>query len=108
MKSRGMVKWQPFASLPEQANYINKLMYEMNKVSRPMLSEDQLVDLNEKLFKFFENKEMVNIHYYHDGYVYLVEGIIEKVDAIKQLIFVTCNGKRDKFSIASIVNLELA
>ncbi len=107
MKQRKMVKWQPFASLPEQANYINQLVYDMNKIDRPILSEDQLDELNEKLFRYFENKEMVALEYYHDGYIYLVEGIIIKIEPLKQLIIVENNGKREKFSIASIVNIEL-
>lgn len=107
MKKRGMVKWQPFASLPEQANYINQLVYDMNKVERPILSEDQLNELNEKLFRYFENKEMISLEYYHDGYIYLVEGVIIKIEPIKQLIMIENNGKRAKFSIASIVNIEL-
>ena len=57
MKQRGMVKWQPFASLPEHANYINELVYKINKIERPLLSEDQLNELNKKLFVYFENKE---------------------------------------------------
>lgn len=108
MKQRGMVKWQPFASLPEQANYINKLMYELNKVGRPILSEDQLQELNEKLFTYYENEEQIKINYYYDGYIYLVEGIIIKVDKIRKMILIENNGKKDKFSIESIVEIELA
>lgn len=107
MSQRGMVKWQPFASLPEQANYINKLIYEMNKIERPILSEDQLNELNETLFRAFENKEQIALEYFHDGYIYLVEGIIIKIDPIKKSLIVENNNKRDKFSIASIVNIVL-
>ena len=107
MKQRGMVKWQPFASLPEQASYINKLLYEINKMDRPILSEDQLNELNEKLFEYFENKELIKLSYYHDGYLYLVEGVITKIDPIRQLLIIENNTKRDKFSIASIVEIEL-
>ncbi len=107
MKQRGMVKWQPFASLPEQAEYINKLIHEMNKVDRPILSEDQLNELNEILFRCFENKEVVSLNYYHDGYIYLVEGKIIKIDGIRKMIVIENNQKRDKFSISNIVNIEL-
>jgi hypothetical protein len=108
MKQRGMVKWQPFASLPEQATYINQLIYDLNKVERPILSEDQLQDLNMKLVQYYENKEPIKLHYFHDGYIYLVEGTITKVDPIKQLVVINHLDKRDKFSIASIVEIEIA
>lgn len=106
MKQRTMVKWQPFASLPEQANYINKLIHEMNRIEKPNLSEDQFIELNEKLFIGFENKEFIQIHYFYDGYIYLVEGIVSKVDLIKQMIVVENNQKRDKFSIKNIVDIK--
>lgn len=107
MKQRGMVKWQPFASLPEQANYINNLIYKMNKIERPILSEDQLNELNEKLFVCFENKETICLEYFYDGYIYLVEGIIIKINPIKKTIIIENNNKRDQFSISSIVDIRL-
>ncbi len=107
MKQRGMVKWQPFASLPEQANYINKLMYEMNRIERPILSDDQLNELNITLYESYENKEIISLEYFYDGYIYLVEGIIVKIDSVKKTLIIENNNKRDKFSIASIVNIKL-
>jgi|SRR5690554_107018 len=107
MKQRGMVKWQPFASLPEHANYLNKLVYKMNKVERPILSEDQLNELNEKLFVYFENKETISLKYFYDGYIYLVEGIIIKINHIKKTVIIENNNIRDNFSIASIVDIAL-
>jgi hypothetical protein len=102
-----MVKWQPFASLPEQANYINKLMYEMNRIERPILSDDQLNELNITLYESYENKEIISLEYFYDGYIYLVEGIIVKIDSVKKTLIIENNNKRDKFSIASIVNIKL-
>ncbi len=107
MKQRGMVKWQPFASLPEQADYINRLIYEMNKIKRPLLSEDQLYDLNETLFKCYVNQDEIRLSYFYDGYIYLVEGIIVRVDQLKKMIVIENGGKRDKFSIANIVNIDI-
>lgn len=106
MKQRTMVKWQPFATLPEQANYINRLIHEMNKIEKPVLSEDQLSELNEKLFVCFENKELIQMDYFHEGYIYLVEGIIIKIDSYKQTIIVENNHKRDKFSIINIMDIR--
>lgn len=106
MKQRTMVKWQPFASLPEQANYINRLIHEMNKIEKPILSEDQMNELNEKLYLCFENKEYVRIQYFHEGYLYLVEGIIYKVDSLKHKIMVENKEKRQYFSIANIIDIN--
>ncbi|MDU4474686.1 MAG: YolD-like family protein [Staphylococcus epidermidis] len=43
---RGMVKWAPFATLPEQFETIYQYMIDQNKVSRPVLSDDQLSSIN--------------------------------------------------------------
>ncbi|NLG81341.1 MAG: YolD-like family protein [Bacilli bacterium] len=107
MKQRGMVKWQPFASLPEHANYIHKVIYEMNKIERPILSEDQLNELNEKLYRYSQNKEFISIAYFHDGYIYDVEGIIVKIDLLKKMVIIENNAKRDKFSIENIIDIKL-
>lgn len=105
MKQRGMVKWQPFASLPEQAGYIQQLMYDINKVDKPILSDDQLEDLNRKLYEFYENQEWIQLKYFYDGYIYLVEGVIKKVDRIKQSIIIENNKKQDRFGISSIMDI---
>lgn len=102
-----MVKWQPFASLPEHANYIRKVIYEMNKIERPVLSEDQLNELNEKLYRYSQTKEPVSMTYYHDGYIYEVEGVIVKIELLTKMIIIENNSKRDKFSIENILDIKL-
>jgi hypothetical protein len=108
MKQRGMVKWQPFASLPEQAGYIQSLLYDLNKMEKPQLSEDQLEELNRKLHAFYQNKEWIKMSYFYDGYVYIVEGIIHKIDVINQSIIIEHNGKTNRFGLLSIVGIEAA
>ena len=107
MKERKMVKWQPFASLPEQANYIHKVLYEMGKTNRPQLSEDQFQELNERVYHYYENKDLICLCYFYDGYIYEVIGTIIKIDLMKQLLIIENKGKRDKFSIYNIVDIEL-
>ncbi|NIA59493.1 YolD-like family protein [Bacillus pacificus] len=40
VKGRGMIKWQPFCSLPEQFAGIREIIGELNKVPKPMLTQD--------------------------------------------------------------------
>ncbi len=40
-KGRGMVKWQPFASMPEQFAGIREIIKEKNKVTRPTLATEE-------------------------------------------------------------------
>lgn len=38
LRGRGMVKWQPFASMPEQFAGIREIVDELNKAPKPMLT----------------------------------------------------------------------
>ena len=40
-KGRGMVKWQPFASMPEQFTCIKEMIQEQTTVPRPILTQDE-------------------------------------------------------------------
>jgi hypothetical protein len=106
MKQRGMVKWQPFASLPEQAGYIQKVLYEIRKIEKPVLSDDQLEELNWKLNEFSQNNEWIQMTYYYDGYLYTVEGIVSKIDPFKQSIIILNGEHQDRFGILSIVDIQ--
>ncbi|MDN6630699.1 MAG: YolD-like family protein, partial [Staphylococcus equorum] len=48
-QGRGMVKWAPFATLPEQFETIQQYLVDQNKIDRPILSDDQLNELNLQL-----------------------------------------------------------
>ena len=48
-QGRGMVKWAPFATLPEQFERIHEYILDQDKIQRPTLSEDQLNELNCKM-----------------------------------------------------------
>lgn len=101
-----MVKWQPFASLPEQAGYIRKLLYDINKIEKPQLSEDQLEDLNHLIIEAFENNEWIKLSYYHDGYIYVVEGTIHRIDPITYTVTIQNGEQLGQFGFSNIINIE--
>lgn len=104
---RGMVKWQPFASLPEQANYIKRVLYEHNKQEKPELSIEQLEELNKQILEAYHSGALVMITYYHDGYVYLVEGVIEKIDPIHQGIVIKNGEQSGHFAFSNIISIQI-
>lgn len=103
-----MVKWQPFASLPEQAGYIKKILYEQNKIEKPELSPEQQEELNHKIKEAYYAKEKIQLSYYHDGYIYLVEGIIDRIDLVHQGIEVRNGEQCDRFAFSNILSIEMA
>nr|CEG62417.1 hypothetical protein [Staphylococcus saprophyticus] len=79
-KGRGSIKWQPFASIPEQYEQIAQYMEDQNKIDKPLLSDDQLQQLNETLvFKIF-NEPYIKVRNFKNSYIKFIEGYIHKVD----------------------------
>ncbi|MEK4575906.1 MULTISPECIES: YolD-like family protein [Bacillus] len=68
-KGRGMVKFTPFAAMPEQFAGIREIIKEKNKVTRPILTaeEKELIE-NILLCSLLSEKEIL-ITYYEDGYI---------------------------------------
>lgn len=82
--SRKMVKWAPFVSLKEQTIYLNKLKQERLKVSRPLLSEDEMNAINDVLVNYSGQK--LNITYYDQGFVKEIVTTIRKIDPYQKKI----------------------
>lgn len=76
--SRKMVKWAPFVSLKEQTIYLNKLREERLKVERPILSEDDMMVINDILVHY--HGQVLKITYYKRGMIEQIETSIRKID----------------------------
>ena len=99
-KGRGMVKWAPFATLPEQFETIHQYIIDQNKVDRPVLSDDQLSDLNFRLHQSLQLNQPVVVHYYDDGYFKSIELNIERIDAITFEVEGYPSHSSDKFKLS--------
>jgi small nuclear ribonucleoprotein (snRNP)-like protein len=97
--SRGMIKWAPFASLKEQAIFLNKMHQEKKKIEKPILSEDQMEEMNYILVNY--KGERLNIVYFDNGYLKEVEGIIKRIDPYTRTILVN----NRKISINDLMQL---
>ncbi|PFE41329.1 YolD-like family protein [Bacillus cereus] len=69
-KGRGMVKWQPFASMPEQFACIKDMIQEQTKIPRPILTQDAKERIENKLLISYLGEEEVLLTYYKNGYLY--------------------------------------
>ncbi|HDX8233929.1 TPA: YolD-like family protein, partial [Staphylococcus aureus] len=45
-QGRGKIKWQAFATLPQQFEILNKFIKDQNKDDKPLLTEDTLTNIN--------------------------------------------------------------
>ncbi|CAC9190600.1 yolD-like family protein [Staphylococcus aureus] len=106
---RGMIKWAPFATLPEQFETIQQYIIDQNKITRPVLSDDQLADLNIRLHEALQYAQPVEVKFYNNGFVDSVRLTIYRIDAINYEIdgYVYNQQQRQKISIFDILDIVL-
>lgn len=83
---RGIIKWAPFDALVGYQSMLKELKHRLGKKDRPMLSEDQLIELNQKLHLAWEYHQEVEVSYYASGYIKQTFGYIKKLDWISKTI----------------------
>ena len=101
MSDRGMKKWAPFSSLIEQATCLEQMKYERNKISKPVLTDDQMEKINYVLSSY-KKGQTVKIKFYDDGYLYEVETQIKRIDLENQRLILELG----KLTFAQIVNID--
>ncbi|HCW7900116.1 TPA: YolD-like family protein [Staphylococcus aureus] len=106
---RGMIKWAPFATLPEQFETIQQYIIDQNKITRPVLSDDQLAELNIRLNEALQYAQPVEVKFYNNGFVDSVRLTIYRIDAINYEIdgYVYNQQQRQKISIFDILDIVL-
>ncbi|HEK6788301.1 TPA: YolD-like family protein [Staphylococcus aureus] len=106
---KGMIKWAPFATLPEQFETIQQYIIDQNKITRPVLSDDQLAELNIRLHEALQYAQPVEVKFYNNGFVDSVRLTIYRIDAINYEIdgYVYNQQQRQKISIFDILDIVL-
>ncbi len=101
--NRGMKKWAPFKSLNEQSDYINKMHYERNKISKPHISSDVAEEINDILINYHQQE--LKISYFDDGYVYDITSPIYKIDTINRRIYLNRTNYIDFVNLLGLENI---
>lgn len=90
-KDRGIIKWAPFDALVGFRDLINEMQYERGKKEQPILSEDQLIEMDLIIKKAINTNKEIIIYYYNDGYIKNVYGYVKKVCNIYNILYLTNN-----------------
>src|SRR5699024_9222017 len=78
-EGRGMVKWAPFATMPEQFENVGRLMDSQSKIKRPVLSDDRLDEIEHTLkYAMKERLPVRGDNYYGGGRISISLHIIKK------------------------------
>ncbi|HGO3192322.1 TPA: YolD-like family protein [Staphylococcus aureus] len=106
-QGRGIVKWQPFKTVSDQYKMLDEYIEDQNKVEMPLLSEDQLQILNEKVYYNSINNILTELSYWENGYIHSIQCYINKVDTLEHVMIVTNKSKENRIKIPfnNIVNI---
>ena len=96
-------KWAPFNSIMDGKIIINQILKENNKISKPILSDDQLNTLNNNIIESYNNKSLININYYSNGNIFNIKGIINFININNKYLII----KTKKIYFSQIINTEI-
>lgn len=98
-KGRGIVKWQPFKTIPQQYKMLEQHIEDQNKIDMPLLSDEQLQEVNEKVSYKINKNILADLHYWKDGYISTLQCYISDVDTLEGIMLVISENGRDKMKI---------
>ena len=88
MIDRGIIKWQPFDSCYSSSKILKEIDDKKNRKIFPVLSEDQLIILEEKITTAYHLNENINIEYFYNGKITNVKGKIYFINYIDKKLFI--------------------
>ena len=103
MNDRGIIKWQPFASLISSKEVINSILKGKNKIEKPILSTDQLETLNALLKESYYTQSQTIIYYFKNNQIYKITGIITEINQNTKIITIN---KQIKLHISQILQIN--
>ncbi|PFY95236.1 YolD-like family protein [Bacillus wiedmannii] len=107
LKGRGMVKWLPFASMPEQHETIRGMINDLNKVSKPIVSEDMKEQIERSLIHSMQSKEEISISYYRDGIIQDIYINVLHIEPMLKTVYCTdAFGLETEFKFDELVNIN--
>ena len=86
MQNRGMKKWRPFATMPEQYIGLKEMINKQSEVAQPVLTEEQMEQINFTLIEALHTNKQVYLTYYKRGQCITETGFIQFVDSLGELI----------------------
>lgn len=67
LRDRGMVKWAPYKSLPEQDDFLARMLEKRSQAEPPLLSEEMLEELDRRISSF-QKEDPIEVVYHRLGH----------------------------------------
>ncbi|PTE32576.1 hypothetical protein BUY94_10205 [Mammaliicoccus fleurettii] len=104
-QGRKIIKWQPFATMPEQYDTIRQFKENQNKVDKPVFDEMALRDLNDVLSQKLFYDPLATIKYWDNGYYKTIECQINKFDSERNKLEVIKDDEKVKINMDCLVEI---
>lgn len=104
-QGRKIIKWQPFATMPEQYDTISQFKENQNKVDKPVFDEMALRDLNDVLSQKLFYDPLATIKYWDNGYYKTIECQINKFDSERNKLEVIKDDEKVKINMDCLVEI---
>ncbi|MEJ3738140.1 YolD-like family protein [Bacillus cereus group sp. BceL035] len=102
-----MIKCRQFASLPEQFIGINEMLNDLNKITKPIVTEDMQEQLQIGLVQSLQNKEEILISYYRDGLIHDMYINVLHMEPMTRTVYYTYTfGLNTEFKFDELVNIN--
>lgn len=82
---RGMIKWMPFKSLP-QDEVLKKILKEKERIAKPILSKEQLEELEKRLVEAFYEQIDMTLTIYSGGFIKKITSRVIKLNSSHRTI----------------------
>ena len=86
MQDRTYIKWAPFNSIINDKLIVKELVNKKRKIQKPILSQDQIDYLNDKIFEVYTNHIKVNLFIFKNENVIKLIGFINNINVNKKYI----------------------
>ncbi|KSU83430.1 YolD-like protein [Fictibacillus enclensis] len=107
LKDRGGIKWTSLM-LPEHVKALREFDWDITKIERPVLDEQQLEEINETICAAMEFNKAVKIAYYKSGRIETTNGHIHYLDVHnKQVRLVNKGGTISRIKFEDITELTI-
>lgn len=95
MHDRNNIKWAPFNSVINGSEVLKEIQEEKSRKEKPVLSEDQLEELERTIWEVFNNQSVVEVIFFKKNHFNKTTGIITNVDTVQKKI--TINNKNSYY-----------
>lgn len=88
MNDRGMIKWAPFNSVINGNQVLKEIKFKKSKVPKPVLSDEQIANLEQKIITAYSNSSIINLYFYKNEHINIINGKITKLDSANKIIII--------------------